>query len=74
VTASITHFLNFLQIVRHINPYIFDANVRTIEGSPVHVSVTSLGERVGIDLQKVRWKHVRRWESRPSAAYASEFT
>jgi hypothetical protein len=50
VTASITHFLNFLQIVRHINPYIFDANVRTIEGSPVHVSITSLGEWVGIDL------------------------
>jgi hypothetical protein len=47
--VSTTHFGSLLWI-HSVNPHAFDANFQTVEGSLIHVTILTCGERVGTDV------------------------
>ena len=69
-----THFGSFLRTIPSIHPHAFDADSRSIESPPVHITMASRCERVGVDVQEMRRERVRRWESTSDATYAPELT
>lgn len=72
VTASTVYFNGFLWSIPNIYPYTFDANLRAIKGSLVHIARTAASERHRTNTQEARRDCVRRREYPPGATYAPE--
>jgi len=45
--VAIAHLSGIFETIPDIHPYTFDANPRAVEGTLVHIAVTSQGERIG---------------------------
>jgi len=48
VVVSITHFGGPFRIISGVCPYTFYANTGAIKVAPVHITITSRCERIGI--------------------------